>query len=560
MVSFLLDTMNVDKHIYNWVYSLIKYGDVYLRLFKESDMDTQGLFKAEEINRRSMLTESKDLQKALAEVNAQEKQADEERAGDALNEDVIVSMHSVNDHYTHYVERVANPSEMFELTRFGKTMGYIKAPAIPTTTTNDAMLSQAYWNYKYAQQDITVYQATDFVHAALEDNSSRTPEVVTIFSDEDALASGNGGTDYSVRRGQSLLANTFKTWRELSLLENAILLNRITKSSIVRAIQMEVGDMPPEKVQSTMQRLKSLVEQKSSLKTNERMAEYTNPGPIENNIYIPVHEGRGAITTEQIGGQDADVKNLADLDYFQNNLFGSLRIPKQYFGQTDDSTGFNGGSSLAIISSRYGKAIKRIQNTILQALTDAINLMLLDKGLTTYVNQFTLRMTTPTTQEEIDRREASSNQIRNVTDILNMLNDIEDVATKLKILKSLLATVVTDSDILGYIQDQIDILEKAQADEEAAASEADEDQDVDIDVEFENRPSAISPETEAPAMETPEETPELATAEIETPAEEPAEASLPTPAQAMGETEPAGESLEEELPTFEALGVNGFDL
>jgi hypothetical protein len=33
----LLNVMNVDKNIFGWTYSLIKYGDVYLRLYRESD-------------------------------------------------------------------------------------------------------------------------------------------------------------------------------------------------------------------------------------------------------------------------------------------------------------------------------------------------------------------------------------------------------------------------------------------------------------------------------------------------------------------------------------------
>lgn len=36
-VTFLLNSLNVDKHIYSWVYSLCKYGDIYLKLFRESD-------------------------------------------------------------------------------------------------------------------------------------------------------------------------------------------------------------------------------------------------------------------------------------------------------------------------------------------------------------------------------------------------------------------------------------------------------------------------------------------------------------------------------------------
>jgi hypothetical protein len=57
-----------------------------------------------------------------------------------------------------------------------------------------------------------------------------------------------------------LLYTAFKTWRELSLLENSLLLNRVTKSSIVRIISVEVGDMPKEQVGPHLQGIKSLIE------------------------------------------------------------------------------------------------------------------------------------------------------------------------------------------------------------------------------------------------------------------------------------------------------------
>ena len=137
-----------------------------------------------------------------------------------------------------------------------------------------------------------------------------------------------------------------------------------------------------------------------------------------------------------------------------------MRVPKQFFGLTDDGAGFNGGQSLSIISSRYGKAIKRIQNTMVQCLTDAINLMLIDRGLTSYVNKFTIKMLAPITQEELDRRENVTNRLRVVSDTMNTLSDIEDKSTRLKILKSLLSTTNQDPEVLALIQQQIDAFEK----------------------------------------------------------------------------------------------------
>jgi hypothetical protein len=402
-----------------------------------------------------------------------------------LKEDVNIITHKDGDHYVHYIEAVANPGDMFELTKFGKTMGYIEAP-VKIQSVKQNSLTNLYMPVRYEMKrgDVNIFQPTDFVHAALEDTSSRQPEEVQIFLDGDEKGTN---LKYTVRRGQSLLYSAFKIWRELSLLESSVLLNRITKSSIVRVISVEVGDMPKENVGVHLASIKSLVEQKSAVNTGVSMQEYTNPGPVENNIYVPTHGGIGAISTQQIGG-DVDPKKLTDLSYFQDKFFGSFRTPKQFFGVTDDSTGFNGGSSLSIISSRYGKAIKRIQNTLIQALTDVVNLMLLDKGLTAYINKFTLRMSAPITQEEIDKRESMTNQIRVVTDIVNLLSDISNPARKLKIINRFLSTTVSDSEIVQLIQEEIDELEKEENKPEKKRNDEVEEPDAeDVNTSFENK-------------------------------------------------------------------------
>ena len=181
-VNYLLDVMNVDKNSYSWVYSLIKYGDLYLRLYRESDYKDDPIFN----------------------VNNNKKK---------LDEDVKVKVYEKNDLYTHYIDKVQNPGEMFELVKYGKTMGYIKAPVRVESSTElqKQAVNPSLYKYKYNKKDVTIYQADDFVHACLEDNSSRTQEQVSISTDDD-----NKDVTYDVKRGQSLLYNTFRSWRELS--------------------------------------------------------------------------------------------------------------------------------------------------------------------------------------------------------------------------------------------------------------------------------------------------------------------------------------------------------
>ena len=439
-VNYILDSLNIDKHAYEWVFSLIKYGDLYLQLFRDSDYkDDEKMFK--------------DSSKKLNE-DAQEK----------LEEDINVYLHKDSDHYRLYTEMIANPGEMFELTKHGKTMAYIQAPTnIQSKITNQDLYSSMF--YKVKQSDINIYNATDFVHACLNNNNaSRCPEEVAIFDDEkdyDAEKTTAVNT-FKVRKGQSLLYNQFRTWRQLSLLENSVLLSRLTKSAIIRVLNIDIGDMSKDQAKLYVDRLKQLIEQKSAMQVGKSIQEYTNPGPVENTIYLPVHNGQGNVTSQILGG-DYDPKNLSDLDYFQNKFYGDMRVPKQFFNLTDDSTGFNGGSSLTIISSRYGKEIKAIQNIFIQMLTDFINLILIDRGYSTYINRFRLRMQTPVTQEELDRREHTRNQMGVVQDVMSQVNGVvENDIIKLKIFKSLLAATVSDPEVISLLQEEIDAKEKAE--------------------------------------------------------------------------------------------------
>ena len=446
-VQFLLDSLNVDKHIYSWAQSLITYGDLYIKLFRESDVADDPVFQHRADEPRSLNESS--VEKQLAAVDDK-----------PLKEDINLNLYHDNDHYIHYVEMVPNPSEMFELTKFGKTAGYIKASVASQHTYDASSVYSSYIKYKMKKSDITIYDATDFVHACLDNKLNRSPETVDIYFDDKSYDGGDTAkaSSYTVKRGQSILSNAFRVWRELSLLENSVLLSRLTKSSIVRILNVDVGDMPKSQVKNFMSRLKAQIEQKSAINVGNSMQEYTNPGAIENVIYVPTHGTQGAITASSIGG-DVDPKQLTDLDWFNNKLYGAFKVPKAYFGWTDDGAGFNGGTSLSIISSRYGKTVKRLQNTLCQMVTDIINLFLYDKHLDAYINKFTIRMQAPLTQEEIDRRENKSNRIRYVSDVMSQLSDVSDPKLKLKILKAMLSSVVNDPEVLGYIQDQIDQLE-----------------------------------------------------------------------------------------------------
>lgn len=506
--SWLLESLNVDKHLYQWAYCLVTYGDVYLRLFRKSDVEEDLLFKNDP--KTNKLNES-----IIRKTN------------EPLTEDVKLRLYGDNDKYIPYIQMVDNPGEMFDLQKFGKTQGYIKAATRVIQQQNDNTFNYI-TRYKMKQSDVEIFDAMSFVHGCLETTSQRQPETVDIFLDslpeEVQNKSDSMTSTYSVKRGQSILYNSFRNWRQLTLLEMSALLNRVTKSAVTRIITVDVGDMPKNQVQVFMQRLKDKLEQKTALDVGTGMSEYTNPAPIENTIYVPVHGTQGTINATTLGG-DFDPKSLVDIEYFRDKLFGNLKVPKQFFGFTDDGAGFNGGTSLTILSSRYGKSIKNIQNILCQMMIDVINLFLIDRGLDSYVNKFRVRMQAPVTQEELDRRANNDNRLRYINDIMQQLGDIEDKIIKLEILKSLLGDVIGNPEVISYIHDYIDTLK---ATEEANNEKADDNNSEDIAFESDSGSDISEHEAELPPLESfyQEETKDILN---ETAEDEEEDSYLPTP-------------------------------
>lgn len=461
-VTYLLKSLQIDKNIYSWTSSFITYGDVYLKLFRQSEYQDD-LFDINEADKKQKLNESKAGNDFALNEELGKIKDEDEKEKESIKEGLKVAYFEQNDHFTNYVEPVVNPGEMFELTKFGKTMGYIKAPYNVFNNKLSTDRQDQLWlntlQYNVVQEDVTLYQATDYVHAVMDAGDNRVEETVNIYKDKDAKSSETNGYSYKVKRGKSMLYDWYKTWREMSLLEDAIILNRLTKSSLVRIIQIEVGDMPKDMISSHLQSIKAMMEQKSGLDTGKNYREYNLAGPIENNIYVPTHEGKGNISVANVGG-DYDPKQLTDLEYFRDKFFGSTGIPKQFFGFTEDGAGFNGGESLSIISSQFAKRVKKIQSDILAMLDDLINVLLYDRGLYSYINNFQLKMVEPLSQEDKDRKDAQTNALGVLRDTMDVLSDISDVPTRLKIIKTLLQSFTTSPEIIDYIQEEIDRLEE----------------------------------------------------------------------------------------------------
>lgn len=138
-----------------------------------------------------------------------------------------------------------------------------------------------------------------------------------------------------------------------------------------------------------------------------------------------------------------------------------------------DGTGLSNGGSLTELNAIYARRIIRGQSAIISAVTTLINIFALKEGLAeTHVNNFTVRMVKPVTSEDTRRDELLSSKIRNVGDILNLINDKDMVDTlpRLKIIAQLMVDYLSQQEVADVLNEIIDELE-AQGEEMVEESE-----------------------------------------------------------------------------------------
>lgn len=392
----LIDVLGIEANAWSHIYSLCLYGDLYLETFNDvSENDRKPDILLEPLQS----TGNTYIQRKIK--------------GSVLEE---------------YVEPVANPANIYDLQRKGKTVGFVE---IPRLEDDSNQLQGMTYNQTSAEMqfgnEVNILSPNKYVHICLSPDTDRYPEMLSLTSNK--MDGEELKLKLRVKRGKSILQDVYKIYQELKLMEDSLLLNRITRSSIIRLLQVEVGDMPKSQVTQLIKRLKDKIEQKNIMDKSEgKFKSQAAPGPIENIIYTPKHDGKGEITMSNIGG-DIDVKSIADIDYFANKFFGGIKIPKAYLGMDMDGTGLSNGGSLTKLDARYARTIKRVQNAYIAGITTLINLFAIDRGLEeTHVNNFTVKMVSPATQEDQDRDDTFGSKIGTVSSFLDLISQ-DDMST-----------------------------------------------------------------------------------------------------------------------------------
>ena len=221
--------------------------------------------------------------------------------------------------------------------------------------------------------------------------------------------------------GKSMIENGRRLWKQLSLMEDAMLIHRIMRAPEKRVFKIDIGNIPPTEVDNYMQRIINKMKKVPFVdrNTGDYNLKY-NMQNLTEDFYLPVRGGDSGTSIDNLAG--LEYATIEDIDYLKNKLFAALKIPKAYLGYEEN---VNGKATLAAEDVRFARTIERIQRTVVSELTKIAIVHLYSQGVTdSEMTNFELGLVNPSTIYEQEKVNLWSEKIRLAQDIagLNMLS------------------------------------------------------------------------------------------------------------------------------------------
>ena len=221
--------------------------------------------------------------------------------------------------------------------------------------------------------------------------------------------------------GKAMIENGRRIWKQVSLMEDAMLIHRIMRAPDKRVFKIDIGNIPPNEVDNYMQKIINKMKKVPFVDKNS--GDYNLKYNIQNlteDFFLPVRGGDSGTEIDSLGGLQYTA--IEDIDYLKNKLFAALKIPKAYLGYDEN---VNGKATLAAEDVRFARTIERIQRTLVSELTKLAIVHLASQGIENAdMVDFELSLVNPSTIYEQEKVNLWSEKVRLVSDIqaLNMIS------------------------------------------------------------------------------------------------------------------------------------------
>jgi hypothetical protein len=191
--------------------------------------------------------------------------------------------------------------------------------------------------------------------------------------------------------GRSYLEPARKIYKQVNLMEDAMLIHRIMRAPEKRMFYVNVGNIPPNEVEQFMQKTINQMKKTPYVGDDGQYNLKFNMQNMMEDFYLPVRGGDTSTRIETTKGMEYD--GISDVRYLQEKMFAALKIPKAYFGYEGD---LSGKATLAAEDIRFARTVERIQRILESELTKIALVHLYTQGFDgESLTNFEIKLTTP---------------------------------------------------------------------------------------------------------------------------------------------------------------------
>jgi hypothetical protein len=174
------------------------------------------------------------------------------------------------------------------------------------------------------------------------------------------------GNDKYAPYGTSVLEPARRIWRQLTLLEDAMMAYRIVRSPERRVFYIDVGNINPQDVEQYMQKAITSMKRNQVVDASTGRVDLRyNPMSIDEDYFIPVRGTAQSTRVEALPG-GTYTGDIDDVKYLRDKLFSALKVPQSYLsrgeGAEEDKT------TLAQKDIRFARTVQRLQRSIISEL------------------------------------------------------------------------------------------------------------------------------------------------------------------------------------------------
>jgi hypothetical protein len=209
--------------------------------------------------------------------------------------------------------------------------------------------------------------------------------------------------------GKSMLEGARKVWKQLVLMEDAMLIHRIMRAPEKRVFKIDIGNIPPNEVDNFMQKI--INKMKKIPVIDQSTGEYNlryNIESVTEDYFLPVRGGDSGTEIETLPGLSNN-DAIEDIEYLRNKLMAALKIPKAFLGYEE---GIGSKATLAAEDVRFARTIERLQKILCAELEKIAVIHLYTQGFEdAELLNFDLELTNPSMIHEQEKLELLTQQV-----------------------------------------------------------------------------------------------------------------------------------------------------